>query len=606
MRKQTQFLFFTAGYCLLLLITACTPPAGNVVNSVNLALGKTVVVSSTGNGMAGTNAVDGDLGSYWESATNGAESIYVDLGEAKAIAQIVLDWFGYGFPSAYTIQSSDDAAGWTDIFTETTGNGKIDDITVSTTSRYIKINIQTAGTSSVFKLYEFAIYDVAGNNAASPAPAGNMVFNGDFSNGLWQWETYVDALATASISVDNGAAYADITNGSNLDWHVQLIGFPVPVYNSRQYTLTFNAWANADRNINIEIQKYGGDWLVYDNSPLFVSTTPTAFYLKMIMDNPDDPTARLNFNIGNSNTGIHIDDVILTEQIITIPSMGTEMIVNGNFASGTDSWTTYVQNGAGVNISESGGVLNIDVTSPGTIPGDLHVGQGIPGLCLIEGKTYKLTLDSYAAGERPMTLWISEGGHDVNKDTSVWGAMFNQKIELKTSFNSYAYYFTIPVNYTNYSAGTTFFCGEYTQDIYIDNVSVVEVSGIPHQAPWSTTSSTPGGADSGSAVSLGSLDNWYESSIGTLGDSMWYSLTVSTSEIYEVFWNDYDLHNFLTTYLGNVVVSIYHSDGTTPYITNMDFGYYTPIIVSPSETIILIEVKAANSTGSFAIGVHQQ
>jgi hypothetical protein len=183
--------------------------------------------------------------------------------------------------------------------------------------------------------------------------------------------------------------------------------------------------------------------------------------------------------------------------------------------------------------------------------------------------------------------------------------MFRNYIELKTAaFNSYAYYFTVPVGYTNLRAGTLFFCGEETPDIHIDNVSLVEVSQIPYTS-WLTTS-LAGGADAGSGVALGSLEHWYESDITTLGDSMWYSTSVSTSGTYEIFWNDFDDFNGYNDYAGDVVVSVYRTDGTTAYISSINRGYSTPIIVTPVQTTILIEVNAANASGGFAVGVHEQ
>ena len=95
-----------------------------------LSQGRPVVASSAEGPFAAANAVDGNASTRWGSAFTNNEWIYVDLGSTTTISRVVLNWeAAYG--SGYQIQVSDNATTWTTIFTTTTGNGGIDDLTVS-------------------------------------------------------------------------------------------------------------------------------------------------------------------------------------------------------------------------------------------------------------------------------------------------------------------------------------------------------------------------------------------------------------------------------------------------------------------------------------------
>jgi hypothetical protein len=124
---------------------------------VNLALGKTAVVSSTQAGTA-SNVLDGSLTTRWGSLYTDNEWIYVDLGSSVPVAQVTLRWqSAYG--SSYIIQTSTNGTTWDDRATLTAQNGGTDDIFFPTASaRYVKMQGLTRGTGWGYSLYEFEIY----------------------------------------------------------------------------------------------------------------------------------------------------------------------------------------------------------------------------------------------------------------------------------------------------------------------------------------------------------------------------------------------------------------------------------------------------------------
>ncbi|UOX85987.1 discoidin domain-containing protein [Amycolatopsis sp. FBCC-B4732] len=129
-----------------------------------LSQGKTATASSTESASYPASAAfDGNLTSTrWASKEGSAsEWLRVDLGAAKAISHVKLNWeAAYG--KAYSIQTSADGTTWTTIYSTTTGNGGADDLTgLSGTGRYVRMNGVTRGTAYGYSLYEMQVYGTA-------------------------------------------------------------------------------------------------------------------------------------------------------------------------------------------------------------------------------------------------------------------------------------------------------------------------------------------------------------------------------------------------------------------------------------------------------------
>jgi hypothetical protein len=145
-----------------------TAPPTPTPGGANLALNKAVTVSSIeGSGYPGSKAVDGNTGTRWSSAFSDPQWIYVDLGASYTVSQVKLNWQN-SYGKSYTIQLSADAASWTDVYSTTTGDGGIDDITFAgTDARYVRMYGTVRATGYGYSLWEFEIY---GSGGPSPTP----------------------------------------------------------------------------------------------------------------------------------------------------------------------------------------------------------------------------------------------------------------------------------------------------------------------------------------------------------------------------------------------------------------------------------------------------
>jgi uncharacterized protein YjdB len=157
-----------------------------VNNLVNLALNKPVTVSSIEAGatvsVAGSNAVDGNITTRWSSEATDPQILQVDLGASYALSNVAINWEA---PSAkdYTIQISSNGSSWTTVATQSNmaAGARADNLSISGTCRYIKIDCTKRTSIYVFSIYEFVVYGTPGapvrptNVSVSPATASVSV-----------------------------------------------------------------------------------------------------------------------------------------------------------------------------------------------------------------------------------------------------------------------------------------------------------------------------------------------------------------------------------------------------------------------------------------------
>ncbi len=160
--------------------TPVPPTATPTATSVpvdNLALGKPIAVSSfQDDGHSGDMAVDGSLGTWWQTKkavgkrTLSEEWIEVDLGASASIDRVVLEWEAY-YATSYAVLVSGDGSSWSTAFSTSGGDGGNDTIALgSHSARYLRIE-STAWSDGVYRswLRELEIYGTGGGSS-SPTP----------------------------------------------------------------------------------------------------------------------------------------------------------------------------------------------------------------------------------------------------------------------------------------------------------------------------------------------------------------------------------------------------------------------------------------------------
>ncbi|MFF5209504.1 glycosyl hydrolase family 8 [Streptosporangium sp. NPDC000396] len=135
-----------------------------------LSQGRPATSSSVeGSALGPANAFDGNASTRWASAEgHDPEWIRVDLGQPATISRVKLTWeAAYG--KAYRIQTSADGSAWADVYSTTTGDGGVDDLSLSGTGRYVRLYGTARGTAYGYSLYEMEVYGSTGGNP-TPTP----------------------------------------------------------------------------------------------------------------------------------------------------------------------------------------------------------------------------------------------------------------------------------------------------------------------------------------------------------------------------------------------------------------------------------------------------
>ncbi|MHA4815533.1 discoidin domain-containing protein [Streptomyces aculeolatus] len=133
------------------------------VDGTNIARGKPSTASTEQTDAYGGcpceagDATDGSYDTRWASSWADPQWLSVDLGERTSFDHVQLTWEG-AFARSYAIQVSDDGQNWQTVYETAEGNGGIDDLEVSGTGRYVRMNGTARGTGYGYSLYEFGVY----------------------------------------------------------------------------------------------------------------------------------------------------------------------------------------------------------------------------------------------------------------------------------------------------------------------------------------------------------------------------------------------------------------------------------------------------------------
>ncbi|SDO06604.1 discoidin domain-containing protein [Actinacidiphila guanduensis] len=147
----------------------------------NAALNRPATASSSENaGTPASAAVDGNTGTRWSSAFSDPQWLRVDLGASEPICGIGLNW-ETAYATAYQIQVSDDATNWTTIYSTTTSTGGVQNLDVTGTGRYVRINATARATAYGDSLWEFQVHLTSGATPPPTSPPPNDAFWGDTS-----------------------------------------------------------------------------------------------------------------------------------------------------------------------------------------------------------------------------------------------------------------------------------------------------------------------------------------------------------------------------------------------------------------------------------------
>lgn len=150
---------------------------------------------------------------------------------------------------------------------------------------------------------------------------GNFIYNGDFS----EKEDLTDDINWKFLLFEGGEGAAEIRDNmmvitseaeGTVDYSVQLVQPELPMIKGKKYRVTFDAWADEERDIVVCVSAPTAGWIRYlQDTTLTVPTEKKTFTYEFDMNDRNDPNGRLEFNLGHrgSTATVYLANVRVEE-----------------------------------------------------------------------------------------------------------------------------------------------------------------------------------------------------------------------------------------------------------------------------------------------------
>jgi glucose/arabinose dehydrogenase len=343
------------GAGLLCAVLPAGPLSAHAAAPTLLSQNRPVTASSEGgSGYVAKYAVDGSTSTRWASVRDSdPQWIYVDLGATAQISKVKLSW-DLSCATSYQVQTSGDHANWTTIYSTTTGDGGTDDLAVTGSGRYVRVNgtKRCRATSGYgYSLQEFQVYGTSGSgDTQAPTTPANLRSTATSSSSI--------ALAWDASNDNVGVAAYDIYNDGNK--------FAEAAGTATTKTIT-GLSPKTQYRLTVFARDAAGNVSPSSNS-LTVATAPTSD-----TEPPSAPgnlrstgvtssSASLAWDASTDNVGVTGYDVYSGGTAIVTGVSGTSTTIP-NLAADTSYTFTVKAKDAGNNVSAAGNAVTVK-TSP--------------------------------------------------------------------------------------------------------------------------------------------------------------------------------------------------------------------------------------------------
>lgn len=137
-----------------------------------------------------------------------------------------------------------------------------------------------------------------------PNENGNYINNGDFiddedlSDDV-NWAFYTTLGGEADAEIKDGELVVHTAAEGSEEYSVQLVQMGLPMQKGATYRLSFDAYADMDRNIKVGISAPDRDYIRYfGDKTVNLTTVKQTFTYELVMSEDDDGNGRLDFNLG--------------------------------------------------------------------------------------------------------------------------------------------------------------------------------------------------------------------------------------------------------------------------------------------------------------------
>lgn len=186
-------------------------------------------------------------------------------------------------------------------------------------------DFQERAEENVIFFDNIAFSEQADDGGNGGSTEGNLLTNGDFSDGLNSWEPFIADFEGVSANVtvaDGEAAITNIAGAGGEVWHVQLN----QLLTSQQidaleigetYTASFDARSSADdRQLRLYFGQDGGSFTEVNITDFTINTTMETYDVSFTVNETFD-AMKFGFEMGLSNEDVFIDNVSLELSVAT-------------------------------------------------------------------------------------------------------------------------------------------------------------------------------------------------------------------------------------------------------------------------------------------------
>ncbi len=152
-----------------------------------------------------------------------------------------------------------------------------------------------------------------------PAPSlvsSKVLYESNFSNSNDGWNLFVTSPANGSLSNSKDGLSVDISKASSEGWHIQLVRNNYEIQKGKSYLVSFTGKASETSSITAYLGRASTPWDSYSGYKGFtIEEFESEFFFTFSMTNPDDPLARMVFDMANTKATIMLTNIKVEEII---------------------------------------------------------------------------------------------------------------------------------------------------------------------------------------------------------------------------------------------------------------------------------------------------
>lgn len=168
---------------------------------------------------------------------------------------------------------------------------------------------------------------------------GNMIRNGDFSNGVGNFSSYTNGGQMTMDVNDDGELQIDIAKTGSVEHGVQVYYDGFELREGGVYTFSFDVHSTVERDIAWRVQVNGGDYHAYATETVSVGPDVQHVESEFTMEEANDPAPRLCFNLGllQSMKDAGMDGSSLGEHSIYLDNLSLTVKDDSQMAADTEA-----------------------------------------------------------------------------------------------------------------------------------------------------------------------------------------------------------------------------------------------------------------------------